>query len=41
MEQAPIKTKRACRRMLKEIEGLMTARCNMPEGPPECAGDAG
>lgn len=32
MEIAPIKTKRDYRRTLKEIEGLMTARRNTPEG---------
>ena len=32
MEIAPIKTKRDYRRTLEEIEGLMTARRNTPEG---------
>lgn len=32
MEIAPIKTKRDYRRALKEIEGLMAARRNTPEG---------
>ena len=32
MDIAPIKTKRDYRRTLKEIEGLMTARRNTPEG---------
>ena len=32
MEILPIKTERDYRRTLKEIEGLMTARCNTPEG---------
>lgn len=32
MEIAPIKTKQDYRRTLKEIEGLMTARRNTPEG---------
>ncbi len=32
MEIAPIKTQRDYRRVLKEIEGLMRARRNTPEG---------
>jgi HTH-type transcriptional regulator/antitoxin HigA len=28
----PIKSQRDCRRLLKEIEGLMTAKRNTPEG---------
>lgn len=32
MEIAPIKTERDYRRTLKEIEGLMTAKGNTPEG---------
>ena len=32
MEIVPIKTKRDYRRTLKEIEGLMTAKRNTPEG---------
>ena len=32
MEILPIKTERDYRRTLKEIEGLMTARRNTPEG---------
>jgi HTH-type transcriptional regulator/antitoxin HigA len=32
MEITPIKTQRDYRRVLKEIEGLMTARRNTPEG---------
>ena len=32
MDIAPIKTKRDHQRALKEIEGLMTAKCNTPEG---------
>src|SRR5262245_34953213 len=32
MEIAPIKTKRDYRRALKEIEGLMSAKANTPEG---------
>ena len=32
MDIAPIKTKRDCRRTLKEIEGLMRAKRNTPEG---------
>jgi HTH-type transcriptional regulator/antitoxin HigA len=32
MDIAPIKTQRDYRRALKEIEGLMTARRNRPEG---------
>ena len=32
MDIVPIKTKRDYRRTLKEIEGLMTARRNTPEG---------
>jgi HTH-type transcriptional regulator/antitoxin HigA len=32
MEIAPIKTQRAYRRVLKEIEGLMMAKRNTPEG---------
>ena len=32
MNIAPIKTKRDYRRTLKEIEGLMMARRNTPEG---------
>ena len=32
MDIAPIKTKRDYRRMLKEIEGLMSAKHNTPEG---------
>ena len=32
MDIAPIKTKRDYRRMLKEVEGLMSAKRNTPEG---------
>jgi HTH-type transcriptional regulator/antitoxin HigA len=32
MDIAPIKTQRDYRRVLKEIEGLMSARRNTPEG---------
>jgi HTH-type transcriptional regulator / antitoxin HigA len=32
MNIAPIKTQRDYRRVLKEIEGLMTARRNTPQG---------
>ena len=32
MDIAPIKTKRDYRRMLKDIEGLMSAKRNTPEG---------
>ena len=32
MDIAPIKTERDYRRALKEIEGLMTAKRNTPEG---------
>ena len=32
MEIAPIKTKRDHQRALKEIEGLMTAKRNTPDG---------
>ncbi len=32
MNTAPIKTRDDCRRALKEIEGLMNARRNTPEG---------
>ena len=32
MNIAPIKTQRDCRRVLKEIESLMTAKRNTPEG---------
>jgi HTH-type transcriptional regulator / antitoxin HigA len=32
MEITPIKTQRDYRRALKEIEGLMRAKCNTPEG---------
>ena len=32
MDIKPIKTKADCRAVLKEIEGLMTARANTPEG---------
>jgi HTH-type transcriptional regulator/antitoxin HigA len=32
MEIEPIKSKRDCRRALKEIEGLMLAKRNTPEG---------
>ena len=32
MDIAPIKTKRDHQRALKEIEGLMTAKRNTPEG---------
>ena len=32
MDIAPIKTQRDCRRALKEIEGLMTAKRNTPAG---------
>ena len=32
MEVAPVKTQRDYRRILKEIEGLMRAKRNTPEG---------
>ena len=32
MDIAPIKSHRDCRRVLREIEGLMSARRNTPEG---------
>jgi len=32
MDIAPIKTHRGYLRTLKEIEGLMRAKCNTPEG---------
>ena len=32
MNITPIKTKRDCRQALKEIDGLMDARPNTPEG---------
>jgi HTH-type transcriptional regulator/antitoxin HigA len=32
MDITPIKTHRDCRRVLKEIEGLMHAKRNTPEG---------
>ena len=32
MDIAPIKSERQYRRALKEIEGLMAAKCNTPEG---------
>jgi len=32
MEILPIKTERDYHRTLKEIEGLMTAQCNTPQG---------
>jgi HTH-type transcriptional regulator/antitoxin HigA len=32
MDIPPIKSQRDCRRVLKEIEGLMSARRNTPQG---------
>ena len=32
MDIAPIKSRRDYRRVLKEVEGLMSGRCNTPEG---------
>ena len=32
MDIAPVKSQRDYRRVLKEIEGLMNARCNTPQG---------